>query len=71
MPTPRPLCRWCGRPLPYWTTDTETPEGTARVFAGWRGYHLLFERLSCALAFASAAYLGGVRASELKKWREK
>jgi hypothetical protein len=76
MPAKRPVCQWCGRPLRFWTNDERTPrsgdvngfasgEKTRRTFAFWRGYpHWetpLFDRLSCALSFATASHLAGYR----------
>lgn len=72
MPTPRPVCPMCSRPLRYWTNDTpELREGGSstgrilrRVFYRWRGYPNrapIFDRLECALDFALAAHRAGYR----------
>lgn len=74
LPAVRLRCIYCDKPMPYVTRDTGSCAAThyrptRRVFAFWRGYgtqpdapdHPLFDRLSCSLRFAEAAYRGGYR----------
>lgn len=57
----RPVCEHCGKPLAYWTKDTRENGHVGRIlrreFERFRGYPRgsetpMFDRLSCALAFA-------------------
>jgi hypothetical protein len=75
LPKVRPVCPWCGKPASYWTTDhrrqVNGDVGTfgsgpivRRTFARWNLYNGIFDRLVCALAFATASYKAGYRRTE-------
>jgi hypothetical protein len=80
LPTPRPTCVWCHKPLKFWTDDTHqrgsdlsASQGNPvvrRQFRRWDGYGRRrddvprFDRLQCALEFAVAAEAAGYRRAE-------
>lgn len=72
MPSPRPRCQYCDKPLAYMTDDTHAETGDyprpilRRVWTFWRGYCRvngvpLFCTLNHARLFAWAAWEGGYR----------
>lgn len=71
VPSPRPRCPLCNRPLKFWTSSAEAarvlyadearPTSATLTFKGWRSYGGLFDRLQCALEFAVASHRAGYR----------
>lgn len=63
VPTERPVCAYCGNPLPVVTKDEYggSREIVARTFWRWGGYNGLFDKLKCARFFAVAAHRAGYR----------
>jgi hypothetical protein len=62
MPANRPRCPWCHRQLAGWYEwPNHAQRAQPRKWQGWRGYNGLFDRLTCALQFATAAHRAGYR----------
>jgi hypothetical protein len=67
MPANRPRCPWCHRQLAAWCEWQERDQrGQPRKWRSWRGYNGLFDRLTCALHFATAAHKAGYRRMDVK-----